>query len=615
MKQNKKNENEKNEIKSKIDKKEKKDNKVNEKKDISRTKNKKEKKEKEYIVQDTENTVNIKFTILAVIVVLIFCAMLAPVTLQNDTFYTIKIGEHIMQNKSVDLQDPFSWHEGLPYFYPHWLYDVITYLVYSVFGMGGIFLSTVILSSVMGLIMYLLNVEISKNKLISLIITLCAMYLLKDYIAARAQLVTFILFELEIIFIERFLKTKKIKYGIGLFFIGLIIANVHSAVWPFFFVLFLPYLGEFILNLDYISFYYKDQKNSYTRQLKRLEKKLEKLSSDKSKLKEKYENKIEKINIKLDKIPEKELKVKEKTAKRREKPYKICMVKEEAFKWLALIMIICLLTGFLTPIKDMPFTYTIRTLQGNTTKNISEHLPLTLINEKPLIVALVAILAVLILTDTKIRLRDLFMLLGLTLLMFMTRRQESMFLIFCGCVLTKLVSDMFAKYDKGGSVEIQRIMTKPLGIVAIMILLALFVVMRGQIMKGKKFVNEASYPVHAAEYIKNNLDLDNIKLFNEYNYGSYLLYKGIPVFIDSRCDLYTPEFNKTDDYPKGRDIFTDYIKTSNIQKHYYNTFEEYDITHIILYKRSKLNMLITEEPDKYRNIYEDTYFKIYEVVN
>lgn len=615
MKQNKKNENEKNEIKSKIDKKEKKDNKVNEKKDISRTKNKKEKKEKEYIVQDTENTVNIKFTILAVIVVLIFCAMLAPVTLQNDTFYTIKIGEHIMQNKSVDLQDPFSWHEGLPYFYPHWLYDVITYLVYSVFGMEGIFLSTVILSSVMGLIMYLLNVEISKNKLISLIITLCAMYLLKDYIAARAQLVTFILFELEIIFIERFLKTKKIKYGIGLFFIGLIIANVHSAVWPFFFVLFLPYLGEFILNLDYISFYYKDQKNSYTRQLKRLEKKLEKLSSDKSKLKEKYENKIEKINIKLDKIPEKELKVKEKTAKRREKPYKICMVKEEAFKWLALIMIICLLTGFLTPIKDMPFTYTIRTLQGNTTKNISEHLPLTLINEKPLIVALVAILAVLILTDTKIRLRDLFMLLGLTLLMFMTRRQESMFLIFCGCVLTKLVSDMFAKYDKGGSVEIQRIMTKPLGIVAIMILLALFVVMRGQIMKGKKFVNEASYPVHAAEYIKNNLDLDNIKLFNEYNYGSYLLYKGIPVFIDSRCDLYTPEFNKTDDYPKGRDIFTDYIKTSNIQKHYYNTFEEYDITHIILYKRSKLNMLITEEPDKYRNIYEDTYFKIYEVVN
>ena len=40
-----------------------------------------------------------------------------------------------------------------------------------------------------------------------------------------------------------------------------------------------------------------------------------------------------------------------------------------------------------------------------------------------------------------------------------------------------------------------------------------------------------------------NLDVKNIKLFNEYNYGSYLLYKGIPVFIDSRADLYAPEFN------------------------------------------------------------------------
>lgn len=34
-----------------------------------------------------------------------------------------------------------------------------------------------------------------------------------------------------------------------------------------------------------------------------------------------------------------------------------------------------------------------------------------------------------------------------------------------------------------------------------------------------------------------------MKLFNEYNYGSYLLYKGVPVFIDSRADLYAPEFN------------------------------------------------------------------------
>ena len=35
------------------------------------------------------------------------------VTFQNDTYYTIKIGEHIVQTGQIDMQDPFSWHEDL----------------------------------------------------------------------------------------------------------------------------------------------------------------------------------------------------------------------------------------------------------------------------------------------------------------------------------------------------------------------------------------------------------------------------------------------------------------------------------------------------------------------
>ncbi|MFR7665986.1 MAG: hypothetical protein ACLU2J_01270 [Clostridia bacterium] len=50
--------------------------------------------------------------------------------------------------------------------------------------------------------MYCTNYKISKNKLISFAITIGGMFLIKDYIAARAQLVTFILFELTILLIE-----------------------------------------------------------------------------------------------------------------------------------------------------------------------------------------------------------------------------------------------------------------------------------------------------------------------------------------------------------------------------------------------------------------------------
>ena len=73
--------------------------------------------------------------------------------------------------------------------------------------------------------------------------------MLRDYIAARAQLVTFILFVLQIFFIEKLIQTKNKKYGIGLIAISIIIANLHVAVWPFMFVLYLPYIAEYIIAI------------------------------------------------------------------------------------------------------------------------------------------------------------------------------------------------------------------------------------------------------------------------------------------------------------------------------------------------------------------------------
>ena len=72
---------------------------------------------------------------------------------------------------------------------------------------------------------------------------------MKSYVAARAQLVTFILFIIAIYFIEKFLESKKKRYAVGLIIIPTLIANLHVAVWPFYFVLFLPYIGEYIVSL------------------------------------------------------------------------------------------------------------------------------------------------------------------------------------------------------------------------------------------------------------------------------------------------------------------------------------------------------------------------------
>ena len=191
---------------------------------------------------------NIAFNILAVFCIAIFCIALTPKLLQNDTFYTVKVGQGI-RKWGIDGQDHYSFND-LPYTYPHWLYDVIISLIFDYLGgWTGIYVSTMILSATLGILLYFTLKKITKNSLVSLIIALGQMYLMRDYVAARAQLVTFILFVLTILFIEKFLESGKKRYAIGLIIIPILIANIHSAVWPFYFVLFLPYIGEYVLRI------------------------------------------------------------------------------------------------------------------------------------------------------------------------------------------------------------------------------------------------------------------------------------------------------------------------------------------------------------------------------
>lgn len=549
-----------------------------------------------------------KFNVLAIFVIILFSFALTPKTLQNDTYYTIAIGEHILEN-GIDMQDSFSWHEDLPYTYPHWAYDVGTYLIFQVgenIGIGGftaIYIATAILSITLGIVLYIALNKVCKNQLVAFFITLGAMYLLKNFIAARAQLVTYILFALTILFIEMFLETKKKRYAVFLIIIPIIIANVHLAVWPFYFILYLPYVVEYIIAL--IS-----ESNIVKRLQIRWSKFRVKKLTLKNKSKEKIQGLTEKINILQSNIEE----ANRKRDERREKPYKIILNKENAVKYLILIMIICAFTGLLTPLGTTPYTYLPKTMQGNTMDSISEHLPLTLIQDPKTLTVLVLFLLILIFTDTKLKLRDLFMLAGLTLLAFMSRRQVSMFVLIGCFIFAKLLVSLINKYDSKGAEQVIQAMTSIFGkIITILLgILVSFIIYKGKIYAP--IVNESTYPVRACDYILENIDIENMRIFNEYNYGSYMLYRGIPVFIDSRADLYTPEFNGTKNAEgkyEGRDIFSDYINVSNISTYYENKFEQYDITHVLIRKNSKLNMFLSRD-NNYYELYSDDNFVFYE---
>lgn len=558
------------------------------------------------------------FGLLAILLIILFAISISPRRLQNDTFYTVTVGKYISEN-GLDGQDHFSWHEGLPYTYPHWLYDLGMHYIYNMGGWDAIYISTCILTSILGLCIYFSNIRLSKNKLIAFAVTIGSLYLLNGYIAARAQLVTFILFILQIYNIERFLENKKAINAVILLAIHTLIANLHVAVWPFSFVLYLPYIAEYIIAEIIDTFLYKKISVFYLKNsINRINKKIQ---NTKIEVKQQTKNRLQRLETKLQIMQAKIEKIKEKRRINEKNIYKIEIKKNKNVRWLILILILAIFTGLLTPYGDTPrgkvaYTYTYLTLKGNTMGNINEHLPLVLINNIPVLCTLIIILAAITFSKIKIRISDLFMLGGLTYMMFSTRRQQSMLVLIGTIPFTRiLINTIEAMFNYSN----EQISKKMINIFTILLMCVIVTSLSSDFhkkIKKQEYIDKKTYPVEASEWILENLDVKKIKLFNEYNYGSYLLYKGIPVFVDSRCDLYTPQYNTpTNDFADGKDIFIDFINCSSIGTYYGKIFEKYNISHAILYKNSKINMIITNtDSEKYKELYSDDNFVIYEVL-
>ena len=548
----------------------------------------------------TKKSIDFKFNLLAIICISIFVIGIVERTLQNDTYYTITLGKYILNN-GIDMMEHFSWHQGLIYTYPHWLYDVFMYITYNTFGFVGIYGSSIVLGIILGISIYYVLSKTSKNNLISFFVALLVVYLGKHFITARAQLVTFILFIWTMYFIEMFLDTKKKRYAIGLILIPIAIANIHAAVFPFYFILFLPYIGEYIIallkeNIDLPTLLFL---KSDKIEIKKL--------SNKKELTEKEIKKLEQLTKRVE-VNEKRIEKKKELVKARKgKEYKIIINRRENVKWLIIIMVICAFTGLLTPIGDTPYTYLIHTMQGNTTGNISEHLPMVLAQTSHAIIIISLYLILLAFTKSRVRLSDLFLNFGLITLAFMSRRQMSMVYFVGAIAFNNIVCNFIETYTKEEQVEeIKKVFVSWKGQLIAYTLVVLVTASLLFSTRNDKIINENSYPVKACDYILENLDVNNIKIFNDYNYGSYLMYRGIPVFLDSRADVYDPKFNGLKD-----DIFQDYIKTNGLNKYYEDTFEHYGITHVISYANSKLALYLSHDYD-YKELYKDKNFVIYE---
>ena len=478
--------------------------------------------------------------IASIIIIILICITFTRRTFQNDTFYTIKIGKSILKN-GIDMKDHFSWH-NLSYTYPHWLYDVIIYKVYNSSKFEGLYLFNIMCFILIGITFYNVNLKLNRSYFLSLLFSIFGVIMLANYVASRAQLFTYFLFIMEIYFIERLLTSSNKKYILFLFIICILIANLHAAVWPFYFILMLPFLFEWLVYII---------KNKYKLNLSK------KLFVD-----------------------------------------RLIIEKYDGIKILAIVFLISMFLGLLTPIRLTPYTYFIKILQGDTMKYIEEHKPLVLIENAFVWGYILIMLVPLIFTKVKIRLSDMAMMFGILLMTFLSVRHVS----FLAVIGVLYLCRMYANIGKIKGKEELDFELPDFGILVVLVTVIITSGIVFNINCGKDFIDKDIYPVEMVDYINKELDVKKIKLYNEYDFGSYLLFRNFKVYIDSRSDLYTKPFNKK------FDIFDEQI---NITTNYGRVFSKYDITHILIYKDTDLNQILTASPN-YKLIHKEGKFALFE---
>lgn len=291
---------------------------------------------------------------------------------------------------------------------------------------------------------------------------------------------------------------------------------------------------------------------------------------------------------------------------------KIEINKNNNLKNLLIIFVVVALISLINPSGLTPYTYILKSVSGETMSYINEHKPVTfeyLQENQPYIIAYVLSIFILIYPKQKVKLHDIFLIIGLTIMTLLGVRQIAIFIVVLSRIWAKYIEEiknsfLSLKIFNGEKFLCLRIFS------TVIIILAIFYISFKyyQIYKNRDFVEEDAYPVKAAEWIKNNLDLEVLRIYNNYTDGSYLVFAGIPDFVDTRCDLFTAEFNKN--LEKGNDIFSDSMRVQENSDDYKIIFEKYDINAALVNKNSFYLFKLEYDKD-FEKVYEDENYIVY----
>ena len=478
--------------------------------------------------------------------------------LDNDTYWIIKTGEYICNN-GIPTKDFLTIHTNMDLVVQQWLSDVIYYKAYKLLGVMGPVLIIMAAILVFSGLMYKLCMMMTNNSVRSALASVLVSASMSSFFVTRPQVFTYCIILIELICLEKYVKDGKIKHLIALPILSVAVVNLHASMWTMLFIFLLPYLANALPI---------------------------------------------KINGKS-----------------------ISCCKILPLIITALIMIPC---GMITPygIKGLSFIFTT-SIGDKVNSSINELKPVVL-SKSPgdvlqFIIPVLIAACYIIHKSGKSTVRYVLLTVGTGAMMMMYRKLGAYFMIAAVPAVMYYLNDIdvigfIIKMDKKAKAKPKKNEKNntPLLVTLICILVSgiLIYTFVGFGIDASEFIKsgganeEMDKVINAMEAdIKEN-PVDELILFNGFNTGGYLEFKGYKTYIDPRADSFVEEANNDFDY------LTEYfdVKTGNV--YFKDVFDKYGFNYAIVDMKSELPIYSQiSNNDGYKLVYESEDYALFRAVN
>ncbi len=167
-----------------------------------------------------------------------------PLQLDNDFYFLYPTGEYIINN-GFPVKDILSMHGNMDIVVQQWLIDAVFYGLYSKLGAFGIFGFIYLCYAAFAVLMYKFCKTVCNNYFTAGVIAFIAdMIAANIYMRSRPHALSFVLFLFELYSLEKYVKTKSVKWLAIIPLISLLLINAHASMWLLLFIFALPYAAQ-----------------------------------------------------------------------------------------------------------------------------------------------------------------------------------------------------------------------------------------------------------------------------------------------------------------------------------------------------------------------------------